>query len=113
MTLLGAAPELPIIKGMVDAVWGMYIHSNLDVHTGRLQYFLNGPEMHRWHHAREIREGGVNFATKLAIWDWLFGTATLPGAKPSGYGVDDVSFPSGYFAQHLYAFRPFRRRVPV
>lgn len=113
ITLLGAAPELPIIKGMVDAVWGMYIHSNLDVHTGRLQYFLNGPEMHRWHHAREIREGGINFATKLAVWDWLFGTATLPVAKPSGYGIDDDAYPSGYFAQHAYAFRPFRRRVPA
>ena len=52
--LLGAAPEVALIKGTIDAVWGMYIHSNIDVRAGVLQYVLNGPEMHRWHHAIEI-----------------------------------------------------------
>jgi sterol desaturase/sphingolipid hydroxylase (fatty acid hydroxylase superfamily) len=107
MTLLGAAPVVPIIKGMIDAIWGMYIHSNLDVHTGKFQRFINGPEMHRWHHAIEITEGGINFATKLAIWDWLFGTKYLPEAKPSGYGLAGVNFPKNYFAQHVFAFRRF------
>ncbi len=109
MVLLGAAPVVPVLKGMIDAVWGMYIHSNLDVHTGRLQYLINGPEMHRWHHAVEITEGGINFATKLAVWDWLFGTNYLPGRKPGGYGLGDVAFPSNYFAQHAFAFRTFKR----
>ena len=108
MTLLGASPELPLVKGMIDAVWGMYIHSNLDVHSGALQYVLNGPEMHRWHHAREITHGGVNFSTKLAIWDWLFKTNYLPRTKPAGYGIGDTRFPAGYFSQLAYAFRPFR-----
>jgi len=107
MTLLGAAPEVPLIKGVIDAVWGMYIHSNLDVHTGRLQYVINGPEMHRWHHAKEITEGGLNYSTKLAIWDWTFGTAYLPETKkPSGYGLEGVDFPKNYFTQHAFAFRP-------
>ncbi len=105
MTLLGAAPGLPIIKGMVDAVWGMYIHSNLNVHTGPLQYLINGPEMHRWHHAREITSGGINFSTKLAVWDWLFGTAHFPRSRPSGYGLAGVPFPPGYFRQFTFAFR--------
>lgn len=122
MVLLGAAPEVPLIKGALDAVWGMYIHSNLNVRAGWLQRVFNGPEMHRWHHAIEIREGGINFGTKLAVWDWLFGTAYLPAHKPSGYGLDDAAFPltdtsqplyrqlwsdtKNYFRQHLYAFRP-------
>jgi sterol desaturase/sphingolipid hydroxylase (fatty acid hydroxylase superfamily) len=108
MTLLGAAPELPLIKGMIDGVWGMYIHSNLDVRSGWLQYVINGPEMHRWHHAREITEGGINFGTKLALWDWLFGTARLPSQKPLGYGLEGVDFPANYFAQHAFAFRQFQ-----
>lgn len=113
MTLLGAAPELPLVKGMIDAVWGMYIHSNLDVHTGRLQYLLNGPEMHRWHHAREITPGGLNFGTKFAVWDWMFGTGRLPGEKPKGYGLGGTAFPRGYFMQQLYAFRVFPVRGGV
>jgi sterol desaturase/sphingolipid hydroxylase (fatty acid hydroxylase superfamily) len=109
IALLGAAPEMPLIKATIDALWGMYIHSNLDVRSGRLQYVLNGPEMHRWHHARDLCPPGKNFATKLAIWDWLFGTAHRPPFKPSGYGYDEPSYPrSGFWAwirQHTYAFR--------
>lgn len=106
IALLGGAPEVVLIKLTLDAVWGMYIHSNIGVKSGRLQWLLNGPEMHRWHHASEIRD--VNFATKLAIWDWLFGTAHLPAGKPSGYGlygVSDGEFPSGFMAQQAFAFR--------
>jgi sterol desaturase/sphingolipid hydroxylase (fatty acid hydroxylase superfamily) len=86
----------------------MYIHSNIDVHSGRLQHFINGPEMHRWHHAREISDGGLNFSTKFAIWDWMFGTAYQPKNKPAAYGIDDENYPGGYIAQHLYAFRSRR-----
>jgi sterol desaturase/sphingolipid hydroxylase (fatty acid hydroxylase superfamily) len=103
--LLGAAPEVALIKGTVSALWGMYIHSNIDVRSGRLQWFVNGPEMHRWHHAIEIRDG-VNFATKFALWDWLFGTArALDGRKPSGFGIVEP-FPTGFLAQQAYAFAP-------
>jgi sterol desaturase/sphingolipid hydroxylase (fatty acid hydroxylase superfamily) len=117
IVLLGAAPEVALMKGVLDAAWGMYIHSNIDVRAGALQYVLNGPEMHRWHHARE--EGPAqaehNFSTKIAIWDWLFGTAYLPKAKPRAYGLwGDAPFPESrgwrgalgdYFLQLAWAFR--------
>lgn len=109
IVLLGGAPEVALIKGTIDAMWGMYIHSNIDVRSGPLQYVFNGPEMHRWHHAIEITEGGINFATKLAFWDYLFGTVHRPPHKPRGYGLSDVTFPSGYFAQHAFAFRPIEK----
>jgi sterol desaturase/sphingolipid hydroxylase (fatty acid hydroxylase superfamily) len=109
IALLGAAPEVALIKATIDALWGMYIHSNIDVRSGRLQYVLNGPEMHRWHHARDLAPPGKNFSTKLAIWDWLFGTAHRPSAKPTRYGYDEPGYPrSGFWAwfrQHAYALR--------
>ena len=104
IVLLGAAPEVTLIKLTLDSMWGMYIHANIDVRTGRLQRIINGPEMHRWHHAIEIRDG-VNFATKFAFWDWMFGTAYRPAHKPSGFGITDP-FPSGYVAQQIHAFLP-------
>lgn len=109
IVLLGAHPDVALMKGVLDATWGMYIHSNLDVRSGWLQYFLNGPEMHRWHHSRIYHGSGFNFATKIAIWDWLFGTAHLPRPeKPVGYGLGNgEAFPSGYFAQHVHSFRGF------
>ena len=112
LMLLGAPPEALVIKATIDACWGMYIHSNVDIHSGMLQYVINGPEMHRWHHAKEITEGGLNFSTKFAVWDWIFGTAFFPkDRKPTGYGIGDVNFPSGYLAQHLYAFRTRKKRA--
>jgi len=104
IALLGGAPEVALIKVTLDALWGMYIHCNVDVKSGWLQRFINGPEMHRWHHAIEIRDG-VNFATKLAFWDWLCGTAHLPPKKPSGYGIAEP-FPAGYLRQQLHLFFP-------
>lgn len=108
IVLLGGAPEVRLFKGVIDAVWGMYIHSNINARSGWLQYFLNGPEMHRWHHATNIPMPGRNFATKIAVWDWIFGTAHRPALKPAAYGLDDVKeFPPNYFVQQVFAFRSF------
>lgn len=107
--VLFASPEVAVIKGCVDAVWGMYIHSNIDVRSGWLQRFINGPEMHRWHHATDDVAHDRNFATKIAVWDWMFGTAYLPpDRKPAGYGIGE-GFPTNYLLQHAYAFRSFIR----
>jgi sterol desaturase/sphingolipid hydroxylase (fatty acid hydroxylase superfamily) len=109
LILLGAAPETIAIKTALDAVWGMYIHSNIDVRSGWLQYVINGPEMHRWHHAVDHDAHNRNFGTKFAMWDWLFGTAFFPNPKvrkPTGYGLD-AYFPKNYFVQHAFAFRKF------
>ncbi len=127
IVLLGGHPELALMKGTLDAVWGMYIHSNIDVRSGALQYVINGPEMHRLHHAQDMMIGNRNFSTKLAIWDWLFGTAYLPrDINVPDYGLcGDVRFPgvndakatswigkfleagADYVKQHVFAFRKF------
>jgi sterol desaturase/sphingolipid hydroxylase (fatty acid hydroxylase superfamily) len=129
IVLLGASPEVAVIKGMVDAVWGIYIHSNINVKSGALQYVINGPEMHRWHHAKG-KGNSVNYATKFAFWDWLFGTAYLPkDEKPKLYGLTDDSYPlstpnlpvlqrmwdeaKSYALQHTAVFRPFKRNTPT
>lgn|SRR5579862_1709309 len=109
IVLLGASPEVIPLKGAISAVWGMYIHANLNVHTGRLQRIVNGPEMHRWHHAtgKGMRS---NFSTKLALWDWFFGTAYLPASeRAADYGMR-TWFPKHYIGQTLYAFRPLNLR---
>lgn len=127
IVLLGGHPELALMKGTLDAVWGMYIHSNINVRSGVLQYVFNGPEMHRLHHARDMVVGNRNFSTKIAIWDWLFGTAYLPKqAAVPDYGLcGGVQFPgvgdakagtwmsrffasgADYLKQHAFAFRKF------
>ena len=112
IVLLGAAPAVAVLKGAVSAIWGMFIHANLDVRLGPLQYVINGPEMHRWHHADDPAAYGHNFSTKLAVWDWLFGTAYFPdpaARKADRYGLGyrtyPERFPTAYVEQHALAFR--------
>ena len=91
------------IKALQDAVWGMYIHPNINVRSGKLQYIINGPEMHQWHHANDRRVFYANFSTKLALWDWLFGTAFLPSReKPAEYGLY-YAYPKDYFLQQIFS----------
>lgn len=108
IVLLGSPPEVIAYKGVISAVWGMYIHSNINVSTGRLQFFINGPEMHRWHH--DIGKGrNRNFSTKLAVWDWLFGTSYFPeNTKADKYGLK-IKFPDNFIRQFFFAFRPFKK----
>ena len=109
IVLLGAPVEVLAYKATISAVWGMYIHANLNVHTGNLQKIINGPEMHRLHHTTG-KGRNRNFATKFAIWDWLLGTAYLPeGIKAEDYGLKTY-FPPHYFMQTLYAFRTFKSK---
>ncbi|MEW6196567.1 MAG: sterol desaturase family protein [Bacteroidota bacterium] len=107
IVLLGSPPEVAAYKGVISALWGMYIHSNLNVKTGKLQLFINGPEMHRIHHTTG-KGRNRNFATKLAIWDWIFGSAFLPDEKAKEYGLLTY-FPNNYFKQLIFAFRSFKK----
>jgi len=108
-----AAVVVPI-KALLDATWGMWIHSNIDVHSGKLQYFINGPEMHQWHHSNHREVFYCNYATKFAFWDWIFGTAFLPGLnplkyqflKPQQYGLP-YEYPREYFLQTVFALKRF------
>jgi sterol desaturase/sphingolipid hydroxylase (fatty acid hydroxylase superfamily) len=114
--LLGAAPEVAIYKGMISALWGMFIHSNINIRLGWLQYFINGPEMHRWHHSDDDgREYENNYSTKFAIWDWIFKTSFFPAPgkrKPVKYGLSDtMNFPHNYLKQNLFAFRKFTKNI--
>ena len=113
IVLLGANPIVVPIKALIDAVWGMYIHSNIDVRSGRLQYVINGPEMHQWHHSDDRAVFYANYSTKFAVWDWLFGTAYLPGRKkPDRFGLP-YDYPKDYFLQHWFSVRRIDERKLV
>jgi sterol desaturase/sphingolipid hydroxylase (fatty acid hydroxylase superfamily) len=108
IVLLGSPPEVIAYKGIISALWGMYIHSNLNINSGKLQLVINGPEMHRWHHTTG-KGRNRNFSTKLAIWDWIFGTSYFPeNERAVKYGLLSP-FPAHYISQFFFAFRPFKK----
>lgn len=108
--LLGADPVVIPVKALLDATWGMYIHSNINVKSGWLQYIINGPEMHQWHHADHKEVFFANYSTKFAFWDWIFGTAYLPNHKPFKWGIP-YEYPRDYFLQHAFSVKRFDERI--
>ncbi|WP_106523385.1 sterol desaturase family protein [Taibaiella chishuiensis] len=108
--LLGASPEVIPIKALIDSMYGMFIHANINVRMGRLKYFFNSPELHLWHHANYKEVFHANFATKFSIWDHLFGTVYdpghKPGDKPENWGLY-YDYPKDYFLQHAFSVKRF------
>jgi len=108
--LMGADPAVIPIKAMLDAMFGIFIHANIDVKLGKFKYFLNSPELHLWHHANYLEVFHANFSTKFAIWDYIFGTVYdpghKPGDKPENWGLY-YDFPKDYFLQHAFSVKRF------
>ena len=95
--------------GHRDAVlYGDFIHADLPWTYGPLGWIFVSPAMHRWHHAREIRCAGTNFATVFSVFDQAFRTYHVPGACNVPLGVrDDIG--QGALAQLAWPFRAMWR----
>jgi len=75
-----------------------------------MKKIFNHPEMHIWHHAKQIpeeRKNGVNFGLSLAIWDFIFGTAYIPhDGKNIPLGFPDMEeFPTTFTGQITHGFK--------
>lgn len=113
VVLLGADPAVIPIKALLDAVFGMFIHANINVKLWKLKYIFNSPELHLWHHANYREVFHANFSTKFAIWDYLFGTIYSPGFKPGNepenWGLY-YDYPKDYFLQHAFSVKRFEEK---
>jgi len=91
-------------------MFGMFIHANVKVNMGKLKYLINSPQLHLWHHANYQEVFHANFATKLSVWDYLFGTVYdpghTPGNKPENWGLY-YDYPKDYFLQHAFSVKRF------
>jgi sterol desaturase/sphingolipid hydroxylase (fatty acid hydroxylase superfamily) len=82
LSIVGFNPVAVVISGALS-VYGTFSHCGADVKGGFLNYVVNTPEVHRWHHAAEFLEPdkfryGCNFGVSVSFWDVLFGTFCLP-----------------------------------
>lgn len=92
-------------------VLGQLGHANLKIPLGPFKYVINGPQMHLWHHARELPEShpnGFNYGISLSLWDFLFRTNYWPSDDehlPVGL-PDEENFPEDFVGQTV---EPFKR----
>jgi len=72
--------------GIIVNVW---IHTNISVNLGPMQWLIITPDYHRVHHARGF--SGKNLGFVLTIWDRLFGTFADPQVVVEGAPLSSVS----------------------
>lgn len=95
LALLGASGEAAFVVAVVSTFWGDLNHANLNLRLGPLEYVLNSPPMHLWHHDQSDEGGSAkNFGIVLSLWDFLFGTAFWPrdrSPRALGYpGIEEM-----------------------
>ena len=79
-------------------IWTFFIHANIRVRLGPLEWLISSPAFHHWHHTNDEHRDR-NFAFVFPLIDRLFGTAWLPKQWPTVYGIDQKLSPtlSGQF----------------
>ncbi len=105
MAMIGFGIDDFLIIHIFNLGWGHFNHANFTIPLGPFKYLMNNPEMHIWHHAKDIPEGmsGVNFGLTLSIWDYIFGTNYIPyDGRDIELGFENVEeFPENFTTQQI------------
>lgn len=114
LAMIGFGIQDFILVHLFTIVIGHLNHANFNLPLGPLKYVLNSPQMHIWHHARDLPSGGtgINFGITLSVWDYLFGTASIPyDGRDIPLGFEEVdTYPHGFFSQTA---KPFRDKLKL
>jgi ornithine lipid hydroxylase len=98
--LLGVTKDVLTLYFVVYSIKGFFQHSNVDVKLGWFNYIISGPELHRWHHSKRIKESNSNYGNNVIVWDILFGTFFFPKDKQvEELGLSNREYPMGFFQQ--------------
>ena len=105
---LGAPMEVMTWLSAITAYIGMLTHCNVDMRFGALSWWFNTPELHRWHHSKDLREGNKNYSENIMLWDHVFGTFynTRDYRPPADIGIQEA-MPAGFVEQLVW---PFKKR---
>jgi sterol desaturase/sphingolipid hydroxylase (fatty acid hydroxylase superfamily) len=100
----------------LNDMWGFFLHANLRMSLGPLNWVIVTPQNHRLHHTIEPELIDRNFGERLVLWDWLFGTlhrgfdTYTPTGVPECVAVEERAatawgLVSAFLRQLLYPFR--------
>ncbi len=108
---LGAPLEVITWLSAITAFIGLLTHCNVEMRFGLLSYIFNTPELHRWHHSKDLREGDKNFSENIMLWDLVFKTwFNEPRRPPVGIGIK-APMPSRFSDQLVWPFLSYARQT--
>ena len=99
-------PAVAILM-IFGTVWTFFIHANMRVRLGPLEWVISSPAFHHWHHTRDDHRDH-NFAFVFPFIDRVFGTAWLPKHWPAVYGIG-AEMPSTLLGQFFGPLDSARR----
>lgn len=98
--ILGVSQEVVTLYFVIYAINGFFQHSNIDIRLGWLNYIVSGPELHRWHHSRTVKQSNNNYGNNLIVWDLIFGTYFFPGdTSVKALGLLNPDYPTSFLGQ--------------
>ena len=114
LVALGAPIEVLTWLSAITAYIGILTHCNVEMRFGVLSSVFNTPELHRWHHSMDLREGNKNYGENIMLWDWIFGTWFNENRRPpSVIGVQEI-IPARFRDQLIWPFRQvFYKTTPT
>jgi sterol desaturase/sphingolipid hydroxylase (fatty acid hydroxylase superfamily) len=109
LAMIGFGIQDFIIVYLFALTIGHLNHANIYLPLGPLKYIFNNPQMHIWHHSKELPKGsyGVNYGISLSLWDYLFGTVWMPhDGRDIELGFPEVErYPHGFLEQVVEPFK--------
>lgn len=106
LTALGVPAEAIALAFVITGLHNAYVHFEVDIDHGKLNWLLASPRFHRWHHADVPEAYGKNLANMIPLWDILFGTLYSAGRCDARMGAERDGIP-GDDAARLF-FLPLR-----
>jgi sterol desaturase/sphingolipid hydroxylase (fatty acid hydroxylase superfamily) len=77
---------LPIAITLIGTFMGFFLHANVRLRFGPLEWLVATPAFHHWHHSRTDHIDH-NYAATFPWIDRMFGTLYLPEHFPADYGI--------------------------
>lgn len=110
LLLLGAPMDMIKWVAVVTAFIGMLTHCNVEMRCGVLSLIFNTPNLHRWHHSKDLREGNKNYGENIMLWDIIFCTFFNENRRPpANIGIHE-HMPLKFHEQLVWPFLSKRKR---
>lgn len=88
--IVGGTYETFVAFNFLIYTWRFFVHTNVKIQFGWLNYLVVSPQFHRVHHSSVEKHFDANYGEWLSVWDFIFGTAVKDFNAYPKTGVADV-----------------------